>query len=67
MDEEEKEQNPGTARIRICESEYHKQVKLTKFQPCPICKSRSVHKTIIVKEKIKKEEIEEEIEDEQKE
>ena len=47
--EEEKKLNPGTAIMRVCESEWHEQVKLRKFEQCPICKSKSIHKTIIVK------------------
>lgn len=35
---------------RICESAWHKETELEKFELCPICHSESYHKTIMTKE-----------------
>jgi hypothetical protein len=43
------------SKKRICESAWHEEILLEKFQECPICKSQAYHKAIILK--ITKEEL----------
>lgn len=40
---QEYKEREDVAVIRICESTWHKEVKLKKCEECPICKSTSAH------------------------